>query len=247
MSVSTRLIAWFGTLLGLGASTSANVLHALETGKGGTAAVVGAAFWPLALLASTETLTRKRWPSRVRPYAVAAVALVALVTAIVSYGHLHALLLSWGAGELEARIGPLAVDGLMMVCSLALTVSDVQDETRRDETERIETERVETTRDETPISPSRLVAAADETPVSARTSAPVSSRAPSRPVRARRDGRRDETARETARETDAQLLARLVSTHPECTSARAAASALGVGWQRASRVLAMRDETAARS
>lgn len=241
MSVSTRLVAWFGTLLGLGASTSANVLHALATGKGGTAAVVGAAFWPLALLASTETLTRKRWPSRVRPYAVAAVALVALVTAVVSYGHLHALLLSWGAGELEARIGPLAVDGLMMVCSLALTVSDVQDETRD------ETERIETARGETPVSPSRLVAAADETPVSVRASAPVSpvsSRAPSRLARTRRDG---ETGAPRRDETDAQLLARLVSTHPECTSARAAASALGIGWQRASRVLAMRDETAARS
>lgn len=116
--------AWFGTVLGLTASTAANVLHAVDLDKGGKAAIIGAAFWPLALLAATETLTRKRWPERVRPWAVTAVLVVALVTAVVSYGHLHALLVSWGAGPFEAAIAPAAVDGLMTVCSLALTVAD---------------------------------------------------------------------------------------------------------------------------
>lgn len=116
--------AWGGTILGLTASTAANVLHAVDLGKGGTPAIIGAAFWPLALLAATETLSRKQWPRAVRPWAVAAVVLVAVVTAIVSYGHLRALLISWGAGPVEATIAPLAVDGLMTVCSLAMTVAD---------------------------------------------------------------------------------------------------------------------------
>jgi hypothetical protein len=111
-------------VLGLTASTAANVLHAVDLDKGGQPAIIGAAFWPLALLCATETLTRKRWPARVRPWAVMAVVVVALVTAVVSYGHLHALLESWGAGPFEAAIAPAAVDGLMTVCSLALTVPD---------------------------------------------------------------------------------------------------------------------------
>jgi hypothetical protein len=118
-----RKIAWFGTLLGLTASTGANVLHAIDMDKGGTAAIVGAAFWPLALLASTETLTRTQWPGRVRPWAVGSVVLVAVVTAVVSYGHLRDLMDTWGAGPVERTIAPLAVDGLMTVCSLALTVA----------------------------------------------------------------------------------------------------------------------------
>jgi hypothetical protein len=43
------------------------------------------------------------------------------VTGYVSYGHLSQLLTSWGYDTVASHIGPLGVDGLMVVATVALT------------------------------------------------------------------------------------------------------------------------------
>lgn len=123
---SVRPVAYAGTALGLLASLAANVEHVISApGDAPAAALVGAAFWPLALLLSSEVLARKRWAGRwARRAGIVSVLVVALVAAVISYGHIAALLSTWGESMWAAHLGPLAVDGLMVVSSLALVAAD---------------------------------------------------------------------------------------------------------------------------
>lgn len=122
---SDRAFAYSGALLGLIASLGANVLHVLKLPDPDVWAVVGAGFWPFALLVSSEVLARKRWASKgARIAGVIGVLVVALVAAWISYGHVHGLLVSWGEPPIAAALGPLAIDGLMVVSSLALVAQD---------------------------------------------------------------------------------------------------------------------------
>lgn len=119
----------FGFAIGVGASIAANVAHsyvppvdALPGWAPQPGAIVAAAFWPVALVISIEVISRVQWPHRwywalIRYVGLSAVALIA---AVISYGHLSALMSSYGEDALSATIGPLAVDGLMVVCSGAL-------------------------------------------------------------------------------------------------------------------------------
>lgn len=119
------MFAYAGAGLGLVASLGANVLHVLDLPDPDVWAVVGAGFWPFALLVSSEVLARKRWASKgPRIAGVIGVLVVALVAAWISYGHVHGLLKSWGEPDLAAALGPLAIDGLMVVSSLALVAQD---------------------------------------------------------------------------------------------------------------------------
>jgi hypothetical protein len=122
--VTTRtghVITWAAFLLGVLVSIAANVLHA---GIGGAQApeLIGSAFWPLALLLSIEVLTRVVWPAGLRWFAARALGLVLVgaVAAILSYRHMAGLLGSWGEDDFNAHIGPLAVDGLMLIAATAL-------------------------------------------------------------------------------------------------------------------------------
>lgn len=125
-----------GFLLGVAMSVAGNVAHtshpsaAALAAAGKTAAQwhpergaqLAAAFFPLALLVTVEVLARVQWPTG-WSWATArygGTALVAAVAAIVSYLHLRGLLLAYGEDGLTALIGPLAVDGLMIVCGFAL-------------------------------------------------------------------------------------------------------------------------------
>jgi hypothetical protein len=45
---------------------------------------------------------------------------VAVGSAVISYGHLHEVLLAWDYGPLGAAVGPLVLDGLMVVSGFAL-------------------------------------------------------------------------------------------------------------------------------
>jgi hypothetical protein len=115
------LTAWVAFVSGIAASVAANMLHAAGGGAS-SAELIGAAFWPLALLLSTELLTRVPWP---RGWwwgfgRFVGVGLVAGVAAILSYRHMAGLLTSWGEDPLNAHLGPLAVDGLMLVAATAL-------------------------------------------------------------------------------------------------------------------------------
>lgn len=118
---SGKAIAWLSFLLGIGVSIAGNIGHAASDGMK-TGEWAGAAFWPLALMLTIEILTRVRWQAG-RRWALARVAglvLVALVAAVLSYRHLAGLMTYWGEDWLNAHLGPLAVDGLMLVAATAL-------------------------------------------------------------------------------------------------------------------------------
>jgi hypothetical protein len=83
---------------------------------------VSSAFWPLALLISLEVIARVSWP-RGRWWAATrygGLTTVAVIAAVVSYLHMSALLTFYGEDWLTVVIGPLAPDGLLVVCSVAL-------------------------------------------------------------------------------------------------------------------------------
>jgi hypothetical protein len=130
-----RGFAYLGVLTGLVVSVAANIAHSFLTPPGWPAgrgwvpepgAVLGAMFWPVALLLTTEILTRKRWPTGWLWLAVRLAGLlpVAGVAAVISYQHLHGLLQHYHESDLAAVIGPLSIDGLMVTASAALIAPD---------------------------------------------------------------------------------------------------------------------------
>lgn len=116
-----RAIAWLSFALGIAVSVAGNILHSALT-PAGLGELVGAAFWPLALMLSIEILTRVRWQSGKRwmTARVVGLFLVGLVAAVLSYRHLAGLMTSWGEDAFNAHLGPLAVDGLMLLAATAL-------------------------------------------------------------------------------------------------------------------------------
>ena len=127
--VGGRLVAWAGFVFGSLTSVAGNVLaarlapaHAAPGWHPNAFAEVGAAVWPIALLLSVEALSRIRWPKGAL-WALArfgGAGAVALCSALISYSHIAAVLNSWGYQALGARVGPLVVDGLMIICGFAL-------------------------------------------------------------------------------------------------------------------------------
>lgn len=124
-----RLVAWVGFMFGTVISVAANVLAAWIPPEGaaagwqpGIAPQVGAAVWPLALLLSVEVLSRVRWPTGFGWAAarLGGVAAVALGAAVISYGHIHAVLSHWRYDAAGAYMGPAVVDGLMVISGFAL-------------------------------------------------------------------------------------------------------------------------------
>jgi hypothetical protein len=121
--------AYVGATLGGAVSIAANVAHSYVPPADAPAdwapqggAVVGAIFWPVALFVAVEILARVAWPSGRRWTALRFAGLlpVALVAAFVSYKHLAGLLVFYGEDSLTAMLGPLAVDGLMVMATGAL-------------------------------------------------------------------------------------------------------------------------------
>ncbi|MFG2021088.1 DUF2637 domain-containing protein [Actinomadura geliboluensis] len=118
---------WASVAFGLGVAVSvaANVAHTYYipgAGRPPVGAQLAAAFYPLALLLVVEILARVPWPGGLAWTAAryGGTSVVAGVAAVVSYRHMAALLTAYGEDALTARIGPLAVDGLMVVASFAL-------------------------------------------------------------------------------------------------------------------------------
>lgn len=130
--MSGRRWAYLGALLGGVVSVLANVAHsyvppaaAAPGWRPPVGAVVGAVFWPLALFVAIEVLARVVWPAGRRWVLLRFGGLlpVALVAAVVSYRHLSGLLAWYGEDRLTVTIGPLAVDGLMVVATAALVAT----------------------------------------------------------------------------------------------------------------------------
>lgn len=124
-----KIVSWAGFVFGSVMSVAANVLHtwlpAARMPPGwtpGIAAQVGAAVWPIALLLSVEVLSRVPW-RRGRLWSLArfgGAGTVALGSAVISYGHVQDVLAAWGYSALAAHVGPLALDGLMVISGFAL-------------------------------------------------------------------------------------------------------------------------------
>lgn len=124
-----RAWGYVGALLGGLVSIGANTAHSYVPPVGAPSAwrppvgaVVGAVFWPVALFVAIEILARTLWPDGAWWILVRFAGLlpVAVVAAIVSYNHLSALLGHYGEDRLTTVIGPLAVDGLMVMSSAAV-------------------------------------------------------------------------------------------------------------------------------
>jgi hypothetical protein len=137
-TVAARGKVWatLGFVLGIAVSVAGNVAYtsyptkvelevaraAGETWSAPIGAHLIAAFFPLALLVTVEVLARVPWPRTLGMSAArwGGAALVAGVAGIVSYNHLNGLLRVYGEDHITARLGPLSVDGLMVVCGFAL-------------------------------------------------------------------------------------------------------------------------------
>lgn len=135
---SGQRVAWAGFVFGSVVSVLANVMDAripkppegvdLATWTPpadwtpSIPAQFGAAVWPIALLLAVEVLSRVQWPDG--PLWMVArfggVGAVGLFAAVISYGHIHDVLTAWGYAWYAAAVGPLAVDGLMVVAGFAL-------------------------------------------------------------------------------------------------------------------------------
>ncbi|BAW08741.1 terminase gpP N-terminus-related DNA-binding protein [Nocardia seriolae] len=118
-----------GFVFGSLTSVATNVLHTflptvhMPTGVVlAVAARLGSAIWPIGLVLSIEVLSRVAW-RRGPGWSLArfgGAGTVAVGSAVISYSHVRDVLLAWGYGHPAAEVGPLTLDGLMVVCGFAL-------------------------------------------------------------------------------------------------------------------------------
>jgi hypothetical protein len=121
--------AYTGAVLGGLVSVAANVAHSFINPPGAPigwhpepGAVVSAIVWPVFLLIAVEILIRIGWPHGISWVLARFVGMLPIigVAAFVSYRHLSGLLAFYGEEPIVCVIGPLAVDGLMVMATTAL-------------------------------------------------------------------------------------------------------------------------------
>ncbi len=202
--------AYTGALLGGAVSIAANVAHSYVPPPGAPAgwsppigAVVGAVFWPVALFVAIEILARIAWPagSRWLWLRFGGLIPVAAVAAVVSYRHLAGLLAFYREDPLTVAIGPLAVDGLMVMATGALIATGA----RRTLTDQDTAPDTTTAADAAPTTP--VADAVSDSPVDT-TPDPAPA-----PASARR-----RTPRRTAKPDTATAVARLRARRPDITT-----------------------------
>jgi hypothetical protein len=119
----SRRWAYIALVLGAGSSIAANIAHAWVVDEAPSkGAVASSVLWPLLTLVAVELLIKTVWRpgwgwSTVR---FVGPSLVAAVAFLVSYRHMHSLLLSYGEDPVTAALGPVAIDGLMLTATAAL-------------------------------------------------------------------------------------------------------------------------------
>jgi hypothetical protein len=117
-------VAWLAFGIGIIISVSANVGHIWFVTKPSDealwSAMVFAAFWPVALAVAVEVLSRVTWPAAFRWPGLLGTVLVGGVALVVSYRHMNGLLTYFGESILSAALGPVGVDGLLIVGGFAL-------------------------------------------------------------------------------------------------------------------------------
>jgi hypothetical protein len=128
-STSGRGWAYTGAISGGLVSIAANIAHSFIAPHGASTqwspdpgAVVGAIVWPVFLFIAVEILARVAWPHGLTWQLLrwGGMLPVALVAALVSYRHLSGLLAHYGEEKIVYLLGPIAVDGLMVMATGAL-------------------------------------------------------------------------------------------------------------------------------
>lgn len=119
--VPGRILAWTALAVALGASVAANVAYARPTWGPRLSAGVAPVLVVLAAgLLERVSLAGVRWWRRYLAYGgLGSVIAAAFIT---SFEHQYALLLSYGNTDLSAALLPIAVDGLIVLASVCLTV-----------------------------------------------------------------------------------------------------------------------------
>jgi hypothetical protein len=116
--------AYAGLTFGIVGTITGNVGDSLIRPHVTAGSVVSAVYWPVALFLAVEVSARvqlfgKAW----RWLRLGGLGPVALIAAYVSYLHLSALLAWLGESRFGAAVGPLSIDGLMVMCTGALILS----------------------------------------------------------------------------------------------------------------------------
>jgi hypothetical protein len=128
---SARLVAWtcflFGTVVSVGFNVLAAFLIPADAAAGWRPniwTILGAAVWPLMLLGSIELLAGVPWPNTLfaRLVRYGAMTVVALFAATISYQHIRSVLLAWRYNDLSSGVGPLVIDGMMIMAGYAMVV-----------------------------------------------------------------------------------------------------------------------------
>lgn len=123
-NMSGRRWARFGLGLGAMLSVLGNETHTVLVSSHVNLIirVVLAFIWPAALFVAVEIFVRVAWRPRVIDRLGRTILLgpVSAVAAVVSYQHIHALMILGGEDDFSALIGPLAIDGLMLGSTVAL-------------------------------------------------------------------------------------------------------------------------------
>lgn len=118
-----RRWARFTLVVTLFVSVVANITHAALADSVITLwlRVPGASIWPLLSFLAIEIIVRVQWERRwAHGLARAFILGPAIPAVIVSYEHQERLLRMMGESGIVSAIGPLAIDGLMIGCTLAL-------------------------------------------------------------------------------------------------------------------------------
>lgn len=122
-NTSGRSWARFALVATLFVSVVANITHAVLAKSEITLwlRVPGAAIWPILSFLAIEIIVRIVW-RRTWAHALARLFILgpAVPAVIVSYEHQERLLRMMGESGIVQAIGPLAIDGLMIGCTLAL-------------------------------------------------------------------------------------------------------------------------------
>ena len=132
---SGRGWAYTGAILGGLVSVAANVAHSYIPPAAAPAgwhpepgAVFFAVVWPVFLFIAIEILARSAWPTGAgwSLLRFGGMVPVAAVAAFVSYRHLSGLLAHYGEVPIVYHLGPLAVDGLMVMATGALLATSTR-------------------------------------------------------------------------------------------------------------------------
>lgn len=119
--------AYFGVVLGLIASVAGNIASTVLTESEVTLwlRVPMASLWTIFLGVGIEVLTRIQWAAGWKHWGARLLLIgpMSLVAAVVSWLHLNHLMGLTGEPELAQVIGPLAVDGTLFGCTVALLVT----------------------------------------------------------------------------------------------------------------------------